>query len=174
LRKIKKSPETEVWYLDETRFGQQGRLSKEWNVKGSRPQKPQQIQYENAWIYGAINPDSGDHFGLILPSVNGECAKIFMKHLHEYIDPERKVVLVMDQAKWHYSHSDSHNIITLFLPPYSPELNPIERLWLWIKDNYLSNKIFANYQELIEAGTFAWNQVTAKIVKNIGMGYTYT
>lgn len=163
-----------MWYLDEARFGQQGRLSKIWHLKGTRPQIHRQIQYENAWIYGAINPESGDHFGLILPSVNRDCAKIFMQHLYKHIGSDRKVVLIMDQAKWHFSHNDSHNIKTLFLPPYSPELNPIERLWLWMKDNYLSNKIFKNYQELIAAGTFAWNQVTAKVVRSIGAGYTYT
>jgi len=73
------------------------------------------------------------------------------------------VVLVMDRAGWHVSRGLQvpPNISVVLLPPYSPELNPVELVWLYLKSHYLSNRLYADYDALLDAGTEAWNKLIA-------------
>lgn len=79
------------------------------------------------------------------------------------------VVLVLDQAGWHTAKTLNvpANVTLLHLPPYSPELNPIERLWAYLKSHYLSNRVYKNYKEIFEAGTLAWNKMTSQMFCSI-------
>ena len=79
-------------------------------------------------------------------------------------------LLIMDQAGWHSSAKDlkiSTNITILDLPPYSPELNPVERLWLWLKENHLSNIFIKKGDDLLELGCKVWNKLNNDIVKSV-------
>ncbi len=80
-----------------------------------------------------------------------------------------QVVLVMDRAGWHRSHElDVPDNITLFhLPPYSPELNPVERLWLWLKERHLSNRRFADIAEIIDVGAETFANLKASQVASV-------
>ena len=79
------------------------------------------------------------------------------------------VVLVLDQAGWHTAKNliVPHNITLLHLPAYSPELNPVERLWAYLKSHYLSNRIYENYRHLFEAAAMAWNSIPSEQFKTI-------
>lgn len=79
------------------------------------------------------------------------------------------VVLVLDQAGWHIAKELQvpTNITLLYLPPYSPELNPIERLWAYMKNHYLSNRAYANYQDIFEAAKRAWNTISQDQFRSI-------
>jgi len=94
---------------------------------------------------------SGKHFELILPNTNTECMNIFLEEIAKYACG-RKIIIVMDGAGWHKSKDLKIplNITILLLPPYSPELNPIERLWLHIKQRTIKNCIYETLDALEE------------------------
>ncbi len=73
--------------------------------------------------------------------------------------PDKHVVLVLDQAGWHVAKALAvpANITLLHLPSYSPELNPIERIWAYLRSHYLSNRIYTDYDHLFDETSAAWN-----------------
>jgi transposase len=85
-----------------------------------------------------------------------------LKFISQGVDKNTHVVLVLDQAGWHIAKDLQvpSNITLLHLPPYSPELNPIERLWAYLKSHYLSNRAYANYKETFDTAATAWNKIT--------------
>ena len=78
--------------------------------------------------------------------------------------PEAHAVVLMDKAGWHTAGDLAvpENLSLVFLPPYSPELNPIERLWLHLRDNRLSHRVFRTSDEIIEGCCDAWNWLLAE------------
>jgi len=78
-------------------------------------------------------------------------------------------VPVLDQAGWHRSKSLQvpGNITLLPLPPYSPELNPIERVWSWLRSHHLSNRVFCDYDDLLQSGTRVWNTLTPERLRTL-------
>lgn len=155
--------------MDEARFGQQGTLTKQWALRGSRPTSVKQTKYEWVYLYGAVDPLSGEAEAALLPYVNTECMNMFLKVLSESLSPDDHAVLVMDNAGWHHAKDLQMpaNITPLFLPPYSPELNSIERLWAYLKSHYLSNRVYESYEALLDAGVDAWNRLTSDMLKSI-------
>jgi transposase len=150
-----------VFFMDEARYGQKGTLTKMWAEKGSRPVVIRQTRYEWAYMYGAVDPATGDSSALLARHVNTETMNEFLKILSGEVGPDDHVVLVMDQAGWHVSKrlEIPANITFLHLPPYSPELNCVERLWLYIKSHFLSNRVFNDYDHLLQAGTDAYRTI---------------
>lgn len=148
-QKIKDNNESEIFFFDEARFGTHSKLGHGWYPKGSRTQVKVKLGYKNFYLYGAVNPSSGKHVSLILPSVNTICMNIFLQELAVELG-NTKIILVMDGAGWHKSNNliVPDNITLAFLPPYSPELNPIERLWLHIKHHTIRNRIYKTLNEL--------------------------
>ena len=86
---------------------------------------------------------------LILPHVNGACMQVFIDELAARHRKER-IVLVLDGAGWHHSHAIvlPRNVRLMWLPPYSPELNPVENLWDEIREKYFHNRLFASLEAL--------------------------
>jgi transposase len=159
----------EVWFQDETRIGQQGTLTNVWAPKGSRPTAVKQTEYDWVYIFGAVNPANGKSSALIAPTVNTNYMNNHLRFISEEAGENVQVVLVMDQAGWHTAKGLSvpDNITLLHLPAYSPELNPIERLWAYLKSHYLSNRVYKNYKEILDAGTIAWNKITPQMFCSI-------
>ena len=158
-----------VFGMDEARFGQQGTLTTQWAEKGSRPTAVRQTNYEWVYLYAAVDLETGDSSALLARHVNIDTMDVFLRILSEEVDDDDHVVLMLDQAGWHTSARVNvpENITLLFLPPYSPELNPIERLWAYMKSHYLSNRRFADYQALIDAGTDAYRALTPSLLQSI-------
>lgn len=79
------------------------------------------------------------------------------------------MILIVDGASWHSAEDLNipSNITFYFLPPYSPELNPIERLWNYLKSNYLARKIFEGLDDIFNIGSQVWNLLTADIIKSV-------
>ncbi len=71
----------------------------------------------------------------------------------------RYAVVVMDGAGWHTDDiaDDFSNLSILKLPPYSPELNPIEQVWSWLRQHHLANRCFESYEAIVDACSNAWN-----------------
>ena len=121
-----------VYFMDEARFGQKGTLTRMWAPTGTRPTVIKQTRYEWAYMYGAVDPLMGDSSALLARHVNTETMNEFLRILSAEVGPNDHVVLILDRAGWHVSKGLAlpANIELLHLPPYSPELNPVERLWL--------------------------------------------
>jgi len=163
----------ELWYQDESRFGQKGYLTHRWQKRGIRTEVIKQQAFESTYFYGAINPLTGEHHSLIFPTCDNYCTSLFLSSLSKTVPSYKLIVLIMDQAGWHKSQDLKipENIKLFHLPPYSPQLNPIERLWQYIKKKYLSNRYLESYQDILNAGCDAWNSLTREVVKSISNGF---
>ena len=155
--------------MDEARFGQQGTTTRIWARTGSRPSAVKQTRYEWLYLYAAVEPRTGDSVALQAPRVNTGTMNVFLRMLGAHLGPHDHAVLIMDQAGWHKSKKlDLPDTITvLFLPPYSPELNPVERLWSYLRSHYLSNRAYDGYQHLLDAGAQAWQQLTPELLRSV-------
>lgn len=136
-----------VMWMDEARIGQQGTLTTKWAPRGSRPTAVKQTRFEWAYAYAAVEPATGFSSALIAPRVNTVTMNTFLKVLAGEVDPSDFVVLILDQAGWHKSKALAvpENIVLLHLPPYSPELNPVENLWGYMRSHFLSNRAYEDY-----------------------------
>jgi transposase len=85
-----------------------------------------------------------------------------LRFISEQAGPEVQVILVLDRASWHLSKALQvpENITLLHLPPYSPELNPAERSWAYLRSHSLSNRVYHDYDDLFQACGKAWNRLT--------------
>lgn len=117
------------------------------------------LGFKNFYLYSAISPKTGKDFSLVLPLVNTDCMNVFLEEFSKELG-EQKVLIIMDGAGWHKSKDLKipPNIRIELLPPYCPELNPVERLWKYIKDNTIKNKVFETLEDLeIEICSFVKN-----------------
>ena len=116
-------------------------------------------------------PSNGNTQALISPLVNKEVMKQHLKLISEATEPGRHAVVVMDGAGWHTIDTASPftNVSLLKLPPYSPELNPMEQVWQWLRQRCLSIRVFRGYEEIVEQVSRAWNTFIADVerVKNL-------
>jgi hypothetical protein len=149
LIKLKeKNPNKQILYFDESRFGTKTKTGLGWFKKGSRTSIKVKLGFKNFYIYSSANPINGDHFTLLMPNVDTDCMNVYMHELSQRIKEE--FILIMDGAGWHKSKKliIPKNIQIVILPPYCPELNPVERLWKYIKDNVIKNKVFETLKNL--------------------------
>lgn len=132
------------------------RIGHGWFKKGIRTPVKKKLGFKNFYTYVAASPDLGKGFSLLAPCVNTECMNIFLLKMSRRLKT-KKAFLILDQAGWHKSKDlvVPKNITLIYLPPYSPELNPVERLWQHLKDNILKNRIYNTLASLENAvGTF--------------------
>ena len=143
-----------LYFQDESRVGQQWRI---WAKQRTRPCAIKQKQFISAKIFGAICPDQERGFALILPDKDTSMMQLFLNELSKTIPVEKHAVLITDCAGWHITQNLKipKNISFAFLPPYSPELNPIEQLWQQLKQRCLSNRCFKNYKEILSSVSYA-------------------
>jgi len=160
----------EVWFQDETRFGNKTKISSEWQLEGTSWRLPKQYGFRNSYIYGAVNPIDGSHIGFVFSECNTDGMNIHLDLISQSLQGNKHAILVMDQAGWHSNAKNlavPENITIVDLPPYSPELNPMENLWLWIKENFFANKFIDKDDDLLEIGCEMWNYATSDIIKSV-------
>jgi putative transposase len=147
-----------VFFQDESRFGQQGTTTTVWARRGSRPTAVRQTEYEYLWVLGAVCPETGRGEGLLSPRLNTQVVQVFLQQFSATLANDEHAIMLWDGAGFHTSPKLQvpHNITLLQLPPYSPELNPMENLWHFLKSHYWSNRAYADYEELEEAAMDAW------------------
>jgi transposase len=147
-----------VYFQDESRFGQQGTNTNLWAQKGSRPTAVRQTEYQYLWVIGAACPETGHAEGLLSPQLNTAIINTFLEQFSATIPAGEQAVMVWDGAGFHTSKAlrVPENVTLVRLPPYSPELNPIENLWHYLKSHFWSNRSYADYDELEEAAMAAW------------------
>ena len=163
----------EIWFQDEARIGQKNKITRRWALRGSRPAAPHDQRTEWVYIFGAICPARGEAAGLIMPFCNTEAMQAHLEEVSRIVAPGAHAVLIMDQAGWHTSTSLAvpDNISLLPLPPRCPELNPVENLWQYMRENWLSNLIFASYDDIVAICCAAWRKLIEQpgLILSIGM-----
>lgn len=160
----------DVWFQDEARIGQQNTTTRLWAKTGSRPRAIRQQQFEYAHLFGAVCPATGATEALIAPFLSKEVMKKHLAQISAATAEGRFAVVIMDGAGWHTDDiaDDFDNLAILKLPPYSPELNPIEQVWSWLRQHHLANRCFENYEAIVDACSEAWNSFisdTSRVIK---------
>lgn len=132
-----------IMFMDEGRFGRISEIRRCWAPPGVRPVAFAQMEREYSYAYAALTPFDGELVSLVLPGVNAEMMSLFLGETSR-LYPDEQVVMIMDQAGGHKAKRlDIPDNITLhWLPPYSPELNPVEHLWDQIRERWFANHAF--------------------------------
>ena len=155
-------------FQDEAGFGRINKPKYCWCKKGMRPSVPCHHIREYRYTYGAVEPRTGEAFFLIMPYCNTDCMNVFLKQLSDSY-PKGKIVLVCDGAAWHKSKGLSipHNIRLVFIPPYTPEMNPIEQIWREIRTQGFRNEIFASLDKVVDRLCETIQNLTKDTIKSI-------
>jgi hypothetical protein len=141
--------------------------------RGTRPSAPSDQRTASTYIFGAICPAQGTGAGLILPFCNTEAMGLHLAEISKTVTPGAHAVLLVDQAGWHMSPKlpVPDNITLMPLPPKAPEMNPTENIWQFMRDNWLSNRVFASYDDIVDHCCDAWNRLIDQpwTIMSIGM-----
>lgn len=134
--------------MDESRFGLHTKSRKGLTAKGVQPICPFQQVFKYTYLFSAFSPIDGNQFQLELPACNSEMFQLYLDEFSKTNPLEYKII-VLDNGAFHKAKSliIPENISLLFLPPYSPELNPAEKIWQFIKRKF-TNKYFQSLDEI--------------------------
>ena len=143
------------------RVGQKGRVCRRWYQRGVRPPGLADKRFESVYLFAACRPGTDQAFALALPEATTASMSLFLAKFAQELAPGVHAVLLLDRAGWHVARGLSvpANVtllplpLPLPLPPYSPELNPVERVWLYLRERYLSHRVLDGYAAVLEA---AW------------------
>jgi len=108
--------------------------------------------------------DRGVGAALVLPYANAEAMSLHLAEISRHVTAGAHAVVVLDGARWHQTGGRLRvpkNVSLLRLPPYAPELNPQENVWQYLRQNQLSNRVFADYDAIVAACCTAWNALMA-------------
>ena len=159
-----KDEPVEIWFQDEARVGQKGTLAYVWARCGTRPRAVQDTRYVSAYLFGAVCPSRGVGAGVVMSRANAEGLNEHLAEIARTVTPGAHAVLVMDGAGWHKSDDlvVPSNISLLHLPPYAPELNPVENIWQYLRRNKLAHRLYNTYEAIVDACCDAWNTLIAE------------
>lgn len=120
-------------------------------------------RYEWAYLFGAVCPERAVGAGIVMPYANTEAMNKHLEEIGKAVAPGAHAVLILDGAGWHDSQDlvMPENITPIILPPYSPELNPVENIWEYLRKNKLANRIYDTYEDIVDACCDAWNALMA-------------
>lgn len=135
-------------------------MSRGWARRGQRFSAIRQTKYDWLYVIGAACPRTGHAVGMLSPYINVEIINIFLAEFSKAIAKNVHAVMVWDQAGFHTGKKlkTPKNITIVPLPPYSPELNPMENLWHYLRSHYWANRAFENYDALADAAEVAWQR----------------
>src|SRR3954447_1362669 len=147
-------PEAEVrtYFQDEARFGQKGTLTRVWARRGSRPRAVRPTGFTSLYVLAAVCAATGAASALIMPALNTEVVNLFLEEFSRALPAGVHAVLIWDGAGFHTGADVvvPSNVSLIQLPPYSPELNPVENLWHYLRAHHWSNRPYRDYDELHE------------------------
>jgi DDE superfamily endonuclease len=160
----------ELWFADAWTqrvqgVGQKGRVTHVWYQKGVRPRGVREQRFASAHLFGAVCPERDAGVALVLPEVSTMAMSLFLAELSSALPAGTHAVLVLDRAGWHVSADLAlpTNLSLVHLPPYSPELNPMEPVWLYLRERWLSHRVLAGGDEaVLDAACAAWTALTAE------------
>ena len=140
-------------------MGQKGGHAYIWALIGSRPPMVRDNRHDSVHLFGAICPARAIGAAIIMPAVNTEAMNDHLIEISALVTPGAHAVLVCDGAGWHQQGHRLRvpdNITLLNLPPYAPELNPMENVWAYLRTNKLCNLVWDTYDAIVNACAEAW------------------
>jgi len=134
---------------------------------------PADQRYQSAYLFGAICPARGTGAALALPLANTEAMQLHLDEISCQVARGAHAVLLLDRAGWHTTGKLNvpRNITLIFLSSRSPELNPVENIWQYMRQNWLSNRVFETYDDIIDIACEAWRKLLAEpqTIMSIGL-----
>ena len=157
-----------LYFQDESRFGLMTHIGKCLTAKGVKPIIKYQHAFKNTYLYGSFSPIDGDCF---IYEIEGTTSEIFYKYLLEFSNykPKELKIIIIDNAGFHSlkQYNIPENIKLIRIPPYTPELNPSEKIWAYIKQFY-KNKVFKDLDNIKKwLHEFVNNNINSNNVKSI-------
>ncbi|MCB9663431.1 MAG: IS630 family transposase [Alphaproteobacteria bacterium] len=141
----------ELWTEDEARLGLKPIVRRVWAAWGIRPTAHQKPRYQWLYLLGFVRPETGEVFWLVMPSMDAEVWSVALREFAAHVGagPDKRIVLVLDGAGFHTAREVvvPDGIHLVWLPPYSPELQPAERLWPLVRES-LANRVFDDIDDL--------------------------
>ncbi len=116
-------------------------------------------RHDTAYLFGAICPERGTGAAMITPAANTECMNLHLQEISTQVSRGARAALICDGAGWHQLGGELEvpdNIVLLHLPPYCPELNPMENVWAYLRGNKLCARVWNSYDDILEACRQAW------------------
>jgi len=154
------------------RLGQKNGRVRQWARKGTRPRQPADQRYQNAYLFGAICPHRQTGAAIMMPKANTHAMQLHLDEISYEVAKGAHGVVLMDRAGWHTTGKLNvpRNISIVLLPSRSPELNPVENVWQYMRQSWLSNRVFPTYDAILDAGCDAWNKLLDQPdrIKSIG------
>lgn len=157
-----------ILFEDEAGFGRINKPKYCWCTKGVRPLVPCHHIREYRYVYGAVEPLTGEHYFLVMPYCNTECMNVFLDELSKEYE-EDVILLICDGAAWHKSKGLNipKNIRITHIPPYTPEMNPIEQIWKQLRRMGFKNEVFKTLNDVVDRLCETINSLTKEMVKQI-------
>ncbi len=148
------------YFEDECRFGQQGTPTRVWARTGSRPTAVRQTQYGYVYVLAAASPVTGHSEGLIAPVLDAEVVNTVLDQFSRSLPADVHAALIWDGAGYHTAKAVRcpANVTLIRLPPYSPELNPVENQWHYLRSHHWSNRQYKDVEALYAAAEAAWGR----------------
>ncbi len=155
-------------FQDEAGFGRINKPKTCWCAKGIRPSVPCHHIREYRYAYGAVEPVTGESFFLVMPYCNTECMNVFLGELSSRFS-EDIILLCCDGAAWHKSKALKlpENIVLFHIPPYTPEMNPIEQIWKELRKRGFRNEIFATLEKVVDRLCEAIRTLSNQVISSI-------
>lgn len=164
---------TQASCKDEARIGQKNTITRRWAKRGTRPRAAKDQRTKSAYLFGAVCPAKGKGAGLVMPWCETEAMQAHLDEIARTVARRAHAVLLLDRAGWHTTGDlvVPKNMTLIFLPPRSPELNPVETIWQYLRANWLSNRVFDTYDDIIDTACDAWNKLIAMPNTIISIGW---
>ena len=162
------SGKVRLMFQDEAGFGRINKPKRCWCMKGVRPLVPCHHIREYRYAFGAVEPLTGENFFLVMPLCNTNCMTVFLEQLSlQY--PDDTILLVCDGAAWHKSNGLKcpRNIKLLTIPPYTPEMNPIEQIWKQLRSMGFKNETFKTLEHVVDRLCETICHLTHEMVRSI-------
>jgi len=157
-----------LYFQDESRFGLKTHVGKCLTARGIKPIVKYQHAFKNTYLYGSFSPINGDSFVYEIEGTTSEIFYLYLKEFSKYKPKEIKVIII-DNAGFHSMKKFNlpDNIILIRIPPYSPELNPSEKIWHYIKQHY-KNTVFETLDNVKSwLHNFILENLNSSIIKSI-------
>jgi DDE superfamily endonuclease len=124
-----------------------------------RPRGVRDLRHQAVYLFGAVCPERDAGVALVLPAVGAAAMQAMVDELSQAVAPDAHAVVLMDRAGWHIAREIEipANLTPVFLPAYSPELNAIERVWLYLRERFLWHRLWPSCDDILDACCAAWN-----------------
>jgi putative transposase len=154
----------ELWFADEARVGQKGRVTHVWYERGVRPRGVRQHRFGSASLFGAVGPGRDAGVALVLPEASTAAMGLLLAELAGSLPAGTHAVVVLARAGYHVAHDLKvpPNLTLVRLPPYASELNPVERVWQHLRERHLSHRLFRDVAAVVDACCAAWRRLLAE------------